>query len=144
MKTLKNILIGVILLSGCNPTNHMRFDLSRLEPWQKNLFIEAGNYWNMSIKDDKNSKNAVYLGTVQKPSIAFTNNFYSEDEDNIFYDIAFDKEEMWNDCSKDRNTEGYDFFEISKHELGHVLGKKHSENPKDIMYHYIAERCKNE
>ncbi len=157
MKTLNKILIGgIIFLSGCNPATHARFDLSRLELWQRDLFIEAGNYWNISIKDNKNSLNVAFLGDIKdKPKgknqkyIAFTYNYTEEGEKK--HQIIFDKKETWSDCSKvegflynnPQEINGYNFLKISQHELGHFMGKGHSDNKKDVMYHQMGKRCKN-
>jgi hypothetical protein len=41
-----------------------------------------------------------------------------------------------------------DFYQLVKHELGHVLGLQHSKNPKDLMYEdvrsYIKKLSKND
>ena len=96
----------------------------------------------MSIKDDKNSWNVAFLGDIKNPKyIAFVYNYSDDDEKK--YQIIFNKKEIWNNCLKDRNTDGYNFLKTSQHELGHFFGRKDSNNKKEIMYP-VGKRCKDE
>ncbi|KAK4875043.1 hypothetical protein RN001_011465 [Aquatica leii] len=48
-------------------------------------------------------------------------------------DVHFDEEEPWNIVTPS-NPDGYDFFSVAIHELGHSLGLSHSEDASAVMY----------
>jgi len=147
-KTLKNILSATAILLALSVPQEtdfiINFNLSGLEPWQQELFVKAGkDFWGIEIRKDSTSKNEAYLfdfpngiGPTARVNQIITN-------DGIVYGVPFNKRYLWADCSKP-NAFGRNFYRISGHELGHVMGfeKNHlqiyehnEQDPKSLMYH---------
>lgn len=159
LKTSGGILLlgGSSLLSSCSTEEdlHYRFDLSRLEDWQAELFIKAGrDYWGVGSRDDS-SRNKVYFGKPKKDKLAYAswewelrNNPREIVQNGIgeicTFTVVFENDVNWANCSIE-GSHGKDFYRAAAHEWGHMVnlkGKKiHSDNPEDIMYRKIIHRC---
>lgn len=157
-------LAGASLLGACNsePYWNYSFDLSELEGWQAYLFLEAGkNPWQVNDGRNDNSGNKVSFGKLPKESdIARVYSHEWKEEYGEFYGrnlgkwlgtseeklmkqfrVVFRKEiTNWVDCNVEGEI-GQDFLRIAQHEWGHILGYGHSNNPKDIMFPTVPQRC---
>ena len=159
MKTLKNLLkpknflIGAtVFLSSCGAD--YRFNLDGLEPWQRNLFLEAGDDAGMVIEIDSSSENKAYLGELSGNTIGHASTKLNislkelspkemlrpDEIDLKKYTIIFDQGRHWVDCSK-VGEYGTDFKRVAEHELRHIGGEGHSDKPENIMYPIVPQRC---
>lgn len=143
---LKNLLLGIGMfgLVGCAESQDYSFDMTALNQWQRRLFIEAGDYWNIQTQHNPNSKNKVSfkdLGDSNAQRIGEDYCLNSLCIENLTkHEIIFNLNRNWIDCSFEK--EGYDFLYISKHEFGHVAEQEHSQNPNDVMFPYYYGGCK--
>lgn len=112
----------------------MDFNLSGLEPWQAELFIEAGRSGKIEIIKNDFSKNKSYFKKFDGKAGAFLARYEMFQENGEkFYHVYFNGDKKWVDCSKTKSG-GWNFQRVSEHELGHVRGRKHTINPFSIMY----------
>ena len=155
MKSLKNLLkpknflVGAaVFLSSCSAD--YRFNLSGLEPWQINLFLEAGDDAGMIIGVDSSSENRAYLGELSGNTIGHASTKLNislkelspkemlrpDEIDLKKYTITFDQESH---CIA--GEYGTDFKWVAEHELRHIDGWGHSDKPENIMYPIVPQRC---
>lgn len=166
MKLLKpkRLFLGVatlICLFDFKP--YYGFNLSGLKDWQAELFLKAGRNMGAYTFRDDSSKNVALIGKLNKknfPKLENGERYLASAEPhsnypkicnrevsfyvcNVLgfssYKVTFDETEKWIDCDKKRW--GEDFYNISKHEWGHVLDRGHSKDEKDIMHRMPKQRC---
>lgn len=155
---------GIILAGGASnlfgscaieEDKHYRFDLSRLNSWQADLFLKAGRYWGINEGRDDSSRNKVYFGKILKrldgDTIAYASwksrtskqDFSFENSEKVWtFTITFKHDENWVNCDLEGEF-GQDFYNAARHEWGHIATESslHSKDPKNIMYEIIRNRC---
>jgi len=156
MGTMKNLLksglVGTaMILSSCATDKNYRFDLSGLNPWQADLFLEAGRAWGMDISRDDSSRNKAYLGNVPEEFVAYTRidrkrPLEAPNEKIYTFTVAFKPDKHWVNCLV-KGSYGEDFGNVARHEAGHIYYEKGDEihtsfpNPDSIMHFPAPQRC---
>ena len=130
---MKLLWLIILFLLSCGEfteeiTHPNRADLGGLDPWMKELMIEAAGYWGDTLKHSGGSSNQIKLKQLPNGIIAQ----YKYSPPNFV--IRFDSDTSWGDCRDSLHWWKMDFLTTAEHEWGHHRKKKDNNNSGDVMF----------